>query len=149
MILDTLAHADRYTAGHPALKRAFDYLRSTDLMALPLGRIDIDAEVYAIVMEETGRARAAAPLEAHRIYTDIQLILSGSEEMGWSPLERCQQPEPYDAEKDLQFFGGTPDSWFTVATGQFALFFPEDGHAPMVSEGTIRKIVVKIPAVRL
>ncbi len=41
MILDTLAHADRYTAGNDTLKRAFDYLTATDLTALPTGRIEL------------------------------------------------------------------------------------------------------------
>ena len=145
MILDTLAHAERYTAGHAALKRAFDYLTSTDLTTLPTGRLDIDEEVYAIVMEEPGRARDAAPLEVHRRYVDIQLVLSGSDEMGWRPLESCGESGAYDDEKDLQFFDDRPDTWFTVAAGQFAIFFPEDAHAPMVSTGSIRKVVVKVP----
>ena len=145
MILDTLAHADRYTAGNDTLKRAFDYLTATDLTALPTGRIELGEQMYAIVREEPGRDRAAAPLEAHRRYIDIQLVLSGSEEMGWRPLETCQEPAPYDADKDLQFFAGEPETWLTVGVDQFAIFFPEDAHAPMVSTGSIRKLLVKVP----
>jgi biofilm protein TabA len=145
MILDTLAHADRYTAGNDTLKRAFDYLTATDLTSLPTGRIELGEQMYAVVMEEPGRDRAAAALEVHRRYIDIQLSLSGSEEMGWRPLETCQEPGPYDADTDLQFFAGAPDTWLTVGAGQFVIFFPEDAHAPMVSTGSIRKLVVKVP----
>ena len=51
MILDTLAHADRYTAGNDTLKRAFDYLTATDLTALPTGRIELGEQMYAIVIQ--------------------------------------------------------------------------------------------------
>ncbi|PKO59005.1 MAG: YhcH/YjgK/YiaL family protein, partial [Betaproteobacteria bacterium HGW-Betaproteobacteria-17] len=37
MILDMLAEADRYTALHPLFARAFEFLRSTDLLALAPG----------------------------------------------------------------------------------------------------------------
>ena len=29
----------------------------------------------------------------------------------------------------------TPDTFFQLTDGQFAIFFPEDVHAPMIGEG--------------
>ena len=37
-----------------------------------------------------------------------------------------------------------PKSYYTLLTGQFTLLLPEDGHAPMVGEGRVRKIIVKV-----
>jgi beta-galactosidase beta subunit len=34
-----------------------------------------------------------------------------------------------------------------VQLGEFAIFFPEDGHQPGIGEGTFRKIIVKIRAI--
>ena len=34
--------------------------------------------------------------------------------------------------------------YYTMRPGQFTVLFPEDGHAPMVGEGTVHKIIVKV-----
>ena len=37
-----------------------------------------------------------------------------------------------------------PQTYYTLRPGQFTMLLPEDGHAPMVGEGSIRKIIVKV-----
>jgi beta-galactosidase beta subunit len=34
--------------------------------------------------------------------------------------------------------------YFELTDNQFAIFFPEDVHAPMIGEGVIKKLVVKV-----
>lgn len=146
MILAKLTEADRYAALHPLFARAFEFLRNTDLMALAPGKHDVQGEqLFAIVEACAGRTRAEAKLECHRRYIDIQLVLEGVDEMGWKPLAECLDPATdYDAARDIRFFNDTPTSGIATPPGAFCLFFPEDAHAPLVSDGTIRKVVVKI-----
>ena len=146
MILDTLAHAERYRALHPLFERAFDFLRDTDLMALAPGKHDVQGEqIFAIVEACEGRTRAEAKLECHRRYIDIQLVLAGVDEMGWKPVAECLDPQTeYDAARDIRFFNDAPSSWIATPPGAFCLFFPDDAHAPLVGAGMIRKVVVKI-----
>lgn len=146
MILDTLAQADRYSTLHPLFARAFDYLRRTDLGALTPGRHDVEgAQLFALVEDCAGRTRAEAQLECHRRYIDIQLVLAGVDEMGWRPLAECVAPSTdYDAARDIRFFDDAPASWIATPPGSFCLFFPDDAHAPLVSAGRIRKVVLKI-----
>ena len=146
MILDTLTQADRYLNLHPLFARAFDYLRNTDLDALAPGRHAIDGEqLFAIVEACAGRTQAEAQLECHRRYIDIQLVLAGVDEMGWKPLAECVAPATaYDAARDIRFFDDAPASWVATPPGSFCLFFPDDAHAPLVSAGMIRKVVLKI-----
>jgi YhcH/YjgK/YiaL family protein len=146
MILDTLAQSDRYLALHPRFARAFEFLRSTDLRALEPGRHAIDGDhLFAIVEACAGRARADAKLECHRRYIDIQLVLEGVDEMGWKPTADCVAPATeYDAARDIRFFNDVPSNWITTPPGAFCTFFPDDAHAPLVGEGLIRKVVVKI-----
>ena len=47
-------------------------------------------------------------------------------------------------EKDIQFFDDVPQTYYTLCPGQFTVLFPEDGHAPMVGEGIVRKIIFKV-----
>jgi YhcH/YjgK/YiaL family protein len=146
MILAKLTEADRYAALHPLFADAFEFLRSTDLGALKPGMHTIQGEqLFAIVEACAGRTRAEAKLECHRRYIDIQLVLEGVDEMGWKPLAECRDPATeYDAARDICFFNDAPSSWIATPPGAFCLFFPEDAHAPLVSAGMIRKVVVKI-----
>lgn len=146
MILATLSQADRYVALHPLFPRVFDYMRSTDLLALAPGRYPISGEQLFVIVESiTGRSREEAKLECHRRYIDIQLILEGMDEMGWKPLADCCEPvSDYSAEQDIRFFRDAPASWIAVPSGMFCIFFPEDAHAPLVSRGQVRKAIFKI-----
>ncbi len=146
MILDTLASLNRYTALHPWFARVFEYLRGTDFMMLSLGRHAVQGEqLFAIVEHCAGRTREEAKLECHRRYIDIQLVLEGVDEMGWKPVADCVDPATdYDEARDIRFFNDTPSSWIATPPGAFCIFFPEDAHAPLVSSGHIRKVVMKV-----
>ena len=146
MILSALADADRYVALHPQFARAFDFLRGTDLNALAPGKHAVQGEEIFVIAEAcSGRTRAEAKLECHRRYIDIQLVLQGVDEMGWKPLAECAQPATgYDEARDIRFFNDAPACWVAVSAGSFCIFFPEDAHAPLVSDGMIRKLVVKV-----
>ena len=51
----------------------------------------------------------------------------------------------YDEKRDIEFFDCEPETWLTLQPGEFALFFPNDAHAPLVGgEKSIRKAVFKI-----
>lgn len=146
MIIDTLANSTRYAALHPLFARAFEFLRSTDLMALAPGQHTIQGEqIFAIVEACKGRTRAEAKLECHRRYIDIQLVLEGVDEMGWKPVAECVSPvTEYNEARDIRFFNDAPSSWIATPAGSFCLFFPDDAHAPLVNAGHVHKVVVKI-----
>lgn len=146
MILDTLSNIDRYASLHPLFPRAIAFIRSTDLNTLAVGiHPIIEKQLFVIVEEAQGRSRAEAQLECHRRYIDIQLVLEGTDEMGWKPLADCREPvADYSAEKDIQFFYDTPSSWIVTPPNSFCIFFPEDAHAPLVSSSNIHKVIFKI-----
>lgn len=53
---------------------------------------------------------------------------------------------PYNAEKDITFFEGLAETYITVKPGMFAIFFPQDGHAPGISPDGVKKVIVKVKA---
>jgi len=148
MIFSTLSQSSRYAALHPLFPRVFDYMRDTDLFALAPGRYPIVGDdLIAIVEHVSGRTKEMARLECHRRYIDIQLVLEGDETMGWKPLADCYNPvSEFSTEKDIQFFHDAPASWIAVPPDHFCIFFPEDAHAPLVGEGSLRKVIFKIAA---
>jgi YhcH/YjgK/YiaL family protein len=146
MILDTFSSALRYVALDPAFTRAFRYLAETDLDALPTGRTEIDGErMFVIIDRKEGRGHDGARLEAHGRHIDIQYTIHGDEEIGWTALEACTAPAgPFDEAKDIIFFDDAPSTWLRVPRGSFAIFFPEDAHAPLAGRGAVTKAIVKV-----
>jgi len=147
MIIDTLASAEKYYGLHKNFKVAFDYLTSTDLNAVEVGKFDIADGVKAIVSDNEGKAAiiAAEKFECHNKNIDIQVCIRGNETIGWKPRTDCVSPKgEYSDEKDVLFYADAPDMHFALKGGQFVIFFPEDVHAPMIGEGLIKKLVVKV-----
>ena len=150
MILDALHRSGRYTAVHPAFARAFAFLAGADWAALAPDsssvRHVIDGDrMYVSIDGKDGRGRDGARLEAHRRYIDIQVTIGGAEEIGWRALADCRQPAgPFDDARDIVFFEDRPDTWLSVPPGSFAIFFPEDAHAPLAGRGLLKKAIVKI-----
>jgi YhcH/YjgK/YiaL family protein len=146
MILATLENAERYAALHSGFAAALALLRTGECAAMPPGKHDLDGQrLFVLIAEDPGRGRAGAPLEAHRRYIDIQLVLDGVDTMGWRPLADCQKPRAdFDATKDLVLFDDEPATWFDVPAGSLAIFFPDDAHAPLAGEGRPKKAVVKM-----
>jgi biofilm protein TabA len=146
MILDVLENAHRYPALNTGFAKAFEFLMRPDLEELPVGRYEIDGElVYAMVSTNSGRRKEDALLETHERYIDIQLVLAGTDTMGWKPRSLCKRPRgEYDRNNDARFFSDEPDAWISVKSGAFAIFFPEDAHMPLISSGQIHKVVVKV-----
>jgi len=145
MILDRIENAKRYHSLHPAFARAFEWLRSQTLGKLPNGRTDIDGDhLYVNIMREGGRGLEAAKFETHRRYIDIQYLAEGSDIMGWTHALPDLKSLGYDSTKDLEFYKDRPLIWIPVPTGHFAIFFPEDAHAPMAGTEQMVKVVLKV-----
>lgn len=147
MILDTLAESARYAGLHPGFARAFTFLRETDVASLATGRHPIEGDrIYVSIDHKDGRSREGARLEAHRRYIDIQVTIDGDEEIGWMPLAASGPASGagYEENRDIAFFERRPATWLAVPPGTFAIFFPQDAHAPLAGRGLLKKAIVKI-----
>ena len=147
MIIDTLSNAGRYSSVHPLFAKAFEFINSQDLLNMEIGKQDIAEGLKAIVSEKQGMsaAESEAKFECHNNNIDIQLCIKGSETIGWKPRERCtSQKGEYNEEKDVMFYNDAPDMHFQLTDNQFAIFFPEDVHAPMISDGIVKILVIKV-----
>lgn len=146
MILDIIENAHCYLALSKGFAQGFEFLLRPDLKELPVDKYEIDGDrIYAMVAREDGRKKEDGLLETHEQYIDIQLILAGTDTMGWKAKSSCRQPTgEYDQKSDAQFFADEPDAWIPTRSGAFVIFFPEDAHMPLISSGQIHKVVVKI-----
>lgn len=149
MIIDSLANAAKYTSVHPLFAKAFEYIQSADINNIEIGKYEISDGLKAIYSNKTGMsaAESIAKFECHDLNIDIQLCIHGKETIGWKPRQSCHAPKgEYNPEKDVSFYSDVPDMYFQLTDGQFAIFFPEDVHAPMIAvdDKEIRKLVIKV-----
>lgn len=146
MIVDRITNIQLYRGLPQRLVRALEFLRDTDLAALPLGRHDLDGDqLFALVQDYSTRPAEQCKWEAHRRYCDVQFVARGVERIGVVNIEQMKVEQAYDADKDVAFFSGDGD-FITVRAGMFAIFAPADVHKPCVSLAAaepVRKIVIK------
>jgi YhcH/YjgK/YiaL family protein len=146
MILDKLTNSGLYESVHPRFKKAFDFLNSTDLAQIPLGKIELEgSDLVVNIVEVDGKTVDEARMETHNNFIDIQVPVSQIETMGWKPTADLKEvTQPYNSEKDLTFFADKAYNMLQIHPLEFAIFFPEDGHQPGIAQGKLKKIIVKV-----
>ncbi|MEO5582740.1 MAG: YhcH/YjgK/YiaL family protein [Saprospiraceae bacterium] len=126
---------------------AFKFLTESDLKQLPLGRIDLSDDVYAIVSEYETKNPEDGNFESHRKYIDVQYIVSGKEMIGLTNDTNLNVVSPYNEEKDIAFYNYDGGKLLTALPDKYFIFFPDDRHRPCLKideKSMVRKIVVKI-----
>lgn len=148
MIVDTLENLEKYAGLNPLFAQAVEFLKSHDLNALEVGKTELQGKNLVVNVAQTNpKTKEQAKLETHNEFIDIQIPLSGIETMGYTPASNCTPADAaYNAEKDITFFEGLAETYVTVKPGMFAIFFPQDGHAPGVTPEGVKKVIVKVKA---
>jgi uncharacterized protein, YhcH/YjgK/YiaL family len=146
MIVDTIENLGKYVALNPLFADVVEFLKNHDLQSMEPGKYPIkDKDLFMNLQVAQQRTKDTAFLETHIEMIDIQIPITCAETFGYTPL--CDLPAfDYNAEKDITKYGDTkPQTFVTVNPGQFAIFFPQDGHMPcIIDEPEIKKAIFKI-----
>ena len=153
MIFDNIKNAKQYFSLGEGIKKGFEFILNNDLNSLECGKYEISDGIYANVQELETKMPHEAKFEAHRQYIDIQYVILGEERMDFSLIENFQTQIAYDEQKDVEFLSLKEDALcpntINVKQTDFAIFYPQDAHAPMLSASdkqiNIKKVIVKIP----
>ena len=149
MIADSIKNHSLYPFG-PAWKAAFEFLQTLTPEAETGKRLIQSDRLFAGVDCYETKSRAAAKLETHRKYADIQVLLSGEEIIEVFPKHGLTVSEPYNPEKDAEFYRAPENAPVKIALrpGRFLVFFPEDAHMPCLMTGNspqpVKKVVIKV-----
>lgn len=148
MVVDRLENLDQYASLNPLFAQAITFLKSNNLHTLEVGKIELNGKDLVVNVAQTNpKTKEEAKLETHNDFIDIQIPLSGIEIMGYTAGKDCVPTDaPYNTEKDLTFFEGLAESYLTIKPGMFAIFFPQDGHAPGITPDGVKKVIVKVKA---
>jgi biofilm protein TabA len=149
-------------AGSPSYQRTLAYVEEIlrpgspahqRLLAVPTGeteRVELGDGVFALEQAYVAKPRVEGRWEAHRVYIDVQVIVSGDELMEVTDVSRLKVAEDHTPAKDILFFEAYPEgSVLRMRAGELAVFYPVDAHKPSLAAGEpaalVRKTVVKVP----
>ena len=89
-------------------------------------------------------------LESHIKYIDLQLLISGTERINYMNIDGLEPQTKYDPDKDIIFYKKPKAEAGSIYLNgrNFAIFFPQDAHAPQIStlahQSNVKKVVIKI-----
>ena len=146
MIIDTLDNLAMYEGVNPLFKDVVAFIKANNLSRLQPGKHEIKGgDLFVNIQAAKGKTPDEAVIETHRRMIDIQIPLDGPETFGYTPL--CNLPDtPYNAEKDITKYPDLmAESFIDCQPGMFAVFFPQDGHAPCITMAPeIKKAIFKV-----
>jgi biofilm protein TabA len=149
VIIDNIENKDYYLSVSDNIGKALKYISENKLEEFEVGRYEIDSDnVFILIQAYTTKPEVECKWEAHKKYIDIQYIIEGSECIGWKPIKNLKVKQAYLNEKDVEIYNEV-NKWvkLDMNTGDFAVFFPEDGHKPGCVNDIpmkLKKAVVKI-----
>ena len=149
MVLDVLDNFGKYAALNPYFSLVDAFMRTHRLEELALGTYNIKGEDVVLKIEQAmGKSRTEAILESHRQMIDIQIPLQQEETFGVAALTSLPAAD-YSAEKDISFYPNSPvRNYVTCPRGSFVIFFPQDAHAPCISQNAnFKKAIFKVRCV--
>lgn len=148
MVIDTLDNLAKYESMNPLFKDVVEFLKNNNLNALEEGKHEIKGkDLFVNITTAKSKEPDAAVIETHKKMIDIQIPIDVQETYGYTPL--CRLPEePYNEEKDITKYPDLmAESFIDCQPGMFAIFFPQDGHAPCISFAPeIKKAIFKVKA---
>ena len=131
---------------YPQLEIVFDFITKNISSKTSDGKYFITKEIYANVQTCLPKPKEEQLLEKHKKYIDLQYIISGNEKIGWKFFDKnFKTLKRYNPKKDIAFYSNKPDTYINLKKGEFAIFFPDDTHAPLCCKNKVKKCVVKIP----
>ena len=149
MIIDKLENLGKYVSLNPLFADVVDFLKDHDLNSMEVGKYPIkEKDLFLNLTTAKGRGKEAAVLETHIEMIDSQIPLSCEETFGYTPLEDLPQLA-YNPEKDITLYGDLKaQTYLTLKPGQMVIFFPQDGHAPCISDNAeIKKAIFKVKVI--
>lgn len=147
MIVDNLQNVSAYTSVNKHFAAVIDYINTHDLASMPAGYYPIDGDdVYLKLQEGQMKSQVEAKIERHHKMIDIQIPLTQDETYGYADLTN-REAEHFDQDGDIGFLPElASECYVTCKVGMFAVFFPQDGHAPMIGDTSkkIKKAIFKV-----
>ena len=147
MIIDKIENLGMYRDLNPLFDAVIRFMEDNDLQRLENGKHLIQgARLFVNIQDAQGKTVDEAVIEYHKKMIDIQIPLNKPETYGYTPVADLPEAD-FNVEKDIAKIPGVrARSYVTANPGEFAMFFPQDGHAPCIADGSLHKAIFKVEA---
>ena len=148
MITDHIDHLKRYSV--PKADAILKFIADHDCAHLPDGEMEIEGrELFVRIMSYTPKPAGENRFELHRVYADVQYVVSGAEIMQTTRMKDLTPLAEYDSQGDYHFFKtSAATTEVIVEAGEFVVFYPQQPHRPSCSyagyQGMVKKLVFKV-----
>lgn len=133
MIFDKLINIEKYK-NIPNTGLIINFLESNKLKLQQLqeGEIEIRGkDLYVKILRYVPKRAEENNFEIHKIYTDIQIIMDGIENMQITGMDNAQPIGEYNTMEDVQFFSAKENiSDIVLRKNEFIVFSQGEAHKP-------------------
>ena len=144
MIFDSIENLKNYG---DVFKEVAEFIVNNDLANLAVGKYEISDKAFVSIQEYMTKPQADTVCEVHKKYTDLQLILGGSERMLFATNTSNDPRFPFNEEKDVAHHTASQALECIVLPGWFCVYFPGEFHKPglcITEPAAVRKALFKI-----
>ncbi len=128
--------------------KALEYLLNLGNENLSLGRHDVNESFYYNVQDYETKVNPMKHFESHCKYVDIQMLVSGEENLQVVDVSRLQVEAPYDETKERILYHPIGNAASIILRpGSVVVLYPKDAHRTVAFNGkpcNVKKIVGKV-----
>lgn len=134
----------------PVFQDIFNFLRTSKINNIQVGKHNITDQIKANVQEYTTKAENNGRWESHKKFVDLQFILSGKEHIRVARNTELEVIDNQLEQKDALYYQNKSLDVSTelLCPNDMIMLFPEDAHMAcltILKPELVKKIVVKIP----
>ncbi|MCI5902866.1 MAG: YhcH/YjgK/YiaL family protein [Blautia sp.] len=152
MIFDRISNLSEYQELKEVAPKIQAFCSQLDINRLEAGRYELDGErLFVIIQNYTTKEKSTAYPESHKKYSDLQLMLSGTERIYHSSVEGLSVIRDLSETDDIIFYENTQvETYSRLTAGTFGFYGPSDAHTPCICDAqpeqvwkAVFKIIVK------
>jgi YhcH/YjgK/YiaL family protein len=150
MITVNLKKTESLTEHHPLLDLALKEMDRLLEENAPEGKYEIKGEeLFINIMSYETNAYENCMYENHKDYIDVQMMMEGEEDIGFTSEEKLTVKTPYTPDYAL-FYMTEPKETVRISRDVACVIFPPEPHAPgMAVDGEPKKVKKMVAKIKL
>ena len=142
MIVTTVKELQNYK-DIPYAKEIAEFIENFRKTDMKTGKYEIYGEdLFAAVSEYETEPAEDRKFENHKKYIDLQILVKGSEEIHWAPVETLSMTEEsFSKGGDIAFYDGDSCGYAILSGDSCAILYENDAHKPNVMHKNKEKVV--------
>lgn len=142
MIYGEIKDLNQYKGISKNLDKAIEYILSGEYKKGTPGKNIIDGDNLYFNYPSCAMTKEIRDgfFEGHKKYIDIHIVISGEENLGYTPRSEVTIKQKYDSEGDCELYDGALKNIFHVTEDGFVMFFPDEPHMALLKVGEIKEI---------